>query len=152
MATLDEIGVQVDEIVADTMFLIANQGATDMVTRIFANKLDVNGKSLGGYKSVAYAEYRKSLGLQTEIKDLQLTGSLIRSIEIASTDYGEAIIINNSVDFDKALFQEEQLGDGINPLRIFELSQDEIDNAFRVGDEYFTEKFVDLFNNVKIEL
>ena len=146
MATLDEIGVQVDEIVADTMFLIANQGATDMVTRIFAKNLDVNGVSLGGY-SKAYSSYRKSLGLQSEIKDLQLTGSLIRSIEIASTDNGEAIIVNNSIDFDKVLNQELQL-----KTKIFELNKTEIDNAFKVGDEYFVEKFVDLFNNVKIEL
>lgn len=146
MATIDQIAEQIDEIAADTIFLIANTGATDMLVRIFERNQDVNGKSLGGY-SKPYADYRKSLGLQTEIKDLQLTGSLIRSIEIASTDNGEAIIVNNSFDFDKVLWQEQQL-----KVPIFELNQTEIDNAFKVGDEYFVEKFVDLFNNVKIEL
>lgn len=146
MATIDEIAVQIDEIAADTIFLVANTAATDMLIRIFEQNLDVNGRSLGGY-SKTYADYRKSLGLQNEIKDLQLTGSLIRSIEIANTDNGEAIIVNNSEDFQKTIWQEQQL-----KVPIFELSQTEIDKAFEAGDEYFTEKFVDLFNNVKIEL
>ncbi len=158
--TIDEIAGEIDEIAAKTIQVVANSAGFDMTTRIFELHKGVDGREFGsvsfsgerlGAYSKQYAEYRQSLPgtgkRQIATKDLQLFGSLIRSIEQVVTDNGEAIIINNEEDFIKAQKQELQLR-----MKIFEVNQSELDDAFEKGNEYFLQRFVDLFSTVKIEL
>lgn len=86
--------------ITDDLIELAIGGALDEVhthilDRIFNQNKDVNGGGFGGY-SESYAKYRKSLGLQSGTKDLQLSDRLRNSIYVDKEK--RAIMLSNQTD------------------------------------------------------
>ncbi len=136
---------------ADIRFAIGlalSEGYAHIMERIFNQNKDINGIGFGSY-SEKYKEYRKSLGLQVQKKDLQLSDRLKDSISIDMDRYaitiGENSDINtpsrnprfrsgNITQTQKAKYNEENLGqeifsaDEFEKKAIFEVLKEELEN------------------------
>lgn len=93
-----------------------------------------------------YEKYRLGLGRQIEYKDLEVDGSLRRSIEVVKGDNGKVLIVIRNEEAAKiAGYQEQQIGNikaGQNaktgtaePAKIFAISQEEFDLIKAEGNE-----------------
>lgn len=123
---------------SDALVAGLNAGMGLMKRRIFNQSLDAEGTTLGPYFSEQYERDRVREGRQVGKKDLEMTGSLRRAIEVVAVNNTAAEIrITNQADADKAHFQEQQIANlrsGAlanantgNFAPIFELSADEWD-------------------------
>lgn len=123
-----------------------------MKRRIFNQSLSALGTTLGPYFSEQYERDRVREGRQINRKDLEMTGSLRRSIEVVTVNNNRAEIrITNPIDADKARKQEVQIFNLLNNLPydadsgqflpIFELSPDEADIARTMTAELLGQKF-----------
>lgn len=95
---------------SDALVSGLNAGMGVMKLRIFNQSLAADGSSLGPYFSETYIRDRRREGRQVARKDLEMTGSLRRSIEIVVVNNFKAEIrITNPRDVDKARKQEVQI-------------------------------------------
>jgi len=121
---------------SDALFSALNAGMGKMKFRIFNKGLDADGVALGKYTK-QYGKRREKAGRQTGYKDLELEGSLRRSIEPARMDNRQvAITIVNEKTSLIAGYQEEQVGRmrGTGVARIFEFSKGEFDQVQAEAD------------------
>lgn len=92
-----------------------------------------------------YEKFRVSKGRQIEFKDLEVEGSLRKSIEVVKLDNSKVVIaITNEETAKIAGYQEQQIGNiraGLNaktgtaePANIFTLSQSEFDHVKAEGN------------------
>jgi hypothetical protein len=123
---------------SDALVAGLNAGMGVMKRRIFNQSLDAEGVTLGPYYSEQYERDRQRAGRQVGRKDLEMQGSLRRSIEVIAVNNTAAEIrITNQNDADKARFQEQQIFNLRNGLPantesgqfvpIFELTAEEWD-------------------------
>lgn len=137
---------------SDALVAGLNAGMGVMKRRIFNQSLDAEGVTLGPYYSEQYERDRVREGRQITKKDLEMTGSLRRSIEVITVNNTAAEIrITNEGDAKKARDQEQQIAN----LRsgalanantgvfapIFELSTDEWDIVRTTTRELLLQKF-----------
>jgi hypothetical protein len=95
---------------SDALVAGLNAGMGVMKRRIFNQSLDAEGTSLGPYFSEQYERDRQRAGRQVGRKDLEMQGSLRRSIEVVTVNQTKAEIrITNQADAEKAYFQEQQI-------------------------------------------
>jgi hypothetical protein len=95
---------------SDALVAGLNAGMGAMKRRIFNQSLDAEGVSLGPYFSEQYERDRRQAGRQIGRKDLEMTGSLRRAIEIITVNQTAAQVrITNQEDAEKAAFQEQQI-------------------------------------------
>lgn len=98
-----------------------------------------------------YEKYRLSLGRQIAFKDLEVEGSLRRSIETIKIDNGKIVMaITNKETALIAGYQEKQIGDirGTDPVPIFVFSQEEYDFVQREGNAAIGQIIKQLFNQL----
>ena len=98
---------------------------------------DTRGRNLKPY-SKGYAKFRENYpgGRQTDVKDLQLTGQLFKSVDVGTKNGKPAMGFTNELASNKADWQEKQ-----NKTVIFALSAEEKD---RVVDEAKTQVIEEL--------
>lgn len=136
----------------DALVAGLNAGMGVMKLRIFNQSLDALGNELGPYYNETYARDRRREGRQTARKDLEMTGSLRRSIEVIAVNNLKAEIrITNAKDADKARKQEVQIFNLKNNLPfdaasggkvpIFEFSAEEVDIVVTTTKELLQQKF-----------
>lgn len=95
---------------SDALVAGLNAGMGAMKRRIFNQSLDAGGVSLGPYFSEQYERDRRQAGRQVGRKDLEMTGSLRRAIEVITVNQTAAQVrITNQEDAEKAAFQEQQI-------------------------------------------
>lgn len=104
-----------------------------------------------------YEKFRLSKGRQIDYKDLELEGSLRRSIETIKDDNKQVVIaITNEETAKISGYQEQQIGNiraGQNaktgtatPAKIFEFSQDEFEQVEAEAEEAIGQVIEKLFN------
>jgi hypothetical protein len=131
--------------ISDALTSALNAGMGKMKFRIFNKGEDAEGNSLGRYTKT-YGKKRETAGRQTGYKDLEVDGSLRRSIETVRVNNNQvAIAITNDQTAKIASYQEQQIGNiraGQNaktgtaaPAIIFGLSQGEFDQVQAEGNE-----------------
>lgn len=81
----------IPDVIENALELCANQIITDMDDRIFEESKQASGASLGKYESDSYKKWRAKRGLQTNVRDFQVTGDLKRSIRSLQTSTGRII-------------------------------------------------------------
>jgi hypothetical protein len=97
-----------------------------------------------------YEKFRIGRGRQIEKKDLELEGSLRRSIETVKKDGAKVVIaITNAEDLEKARNNEKQIGNiraglnantgGAEPAKIFQLSEEEFEQVKVQGNRLVTD-------------
>lgn len=127
--------------IADAMLSALNAGMGQMKFRIFNKGLDAEGNSLGRYTK-AYAKKRERLGRQTAYKDLEVTGSLRRAIEVAKE--GNQKVVIAFVNEGEALiagYQEKQTN-----TRIFTPSQSEFEFIQAEGNAAIRQTLIKMYN------
>lgn len=103
-------------------------------------------KFVGGETYTEYEKFRLSKGLQIGYKDLEVEGSLRRSIQTVKVDNSQVVVaITNEETAKIASYQEQQIGNirsGQNaktgtsePAKIFTISQEEYDLIKAEGNE-----------------
>lgn len=131
--TLELLANKIPHLVEDTSDVVINFLLTDIKVRIFENSEGVNGALKGGAKySVGYAEFRRSLGRQTNKIDLQLYGDLINSIVTDKSEEGASIKINDEDQADKARGIEELWSE-----EIFSPTDNEAEDALTLFEDTF---------------
>lgn len=149
---------------SDAMFSAINSGMGLMKQRIFNRGEDADGNSLGKYVGkktnvtakkfggnkklqknfigegalTEYEKFRVAHGRQVAYKDLEVDGSLRRSIETVKDSNGKVTIaIVNPETARIAGYQEEQIGKirGTGIARIFSLSESEYNHVKAEGNE-----------------
>lgn len=124
---------------SDALFSALNAGMGKMKFRIFNKGMDADGNGLGAYTK-QYGKRRDKAGRQIAYKDLEMEGSLRRSIEMARVDSKQVMIaITNEETALIAGYQEQQIANiraGQNartgtatPAQIFQLSQSEFEQT-----------------------
>lgn len=119
--------------------------------RIFEDNQNMKGESFGSYKSEAYKKFRKSKGKQTAKVDLQLSGTLARSISDVVSSNGYSVILKptkepnerggtSNVTSDKlARYQDERYG------QTFYANKQEINEAVKAANIVFNERTKQVF-------
>lgn len=137
---------------SDALVAGLNAGMGVMKRRIFNQSLDAVGQSLGPYFSEQYARDRRREGRQTARKDLELTGTLRRSIEVVTVNNTKAEIrITSPEEADIARKQEEMIFNLLNNLPwdafgsgkvpIFELNPQEVEIVRTTTADLLAQKF-----------
>lgn len=137
---------------SDALVAGLNAGMGVMKRRIFNQSLDAEGVSLGPYFSEQYERDRRREGRQTSRKDMEMTGSLRRAIEVVAVNNTKAEVrITNDEDADKARHQEQQIFNLRNGLPanqangsvvpIFEFNADEWEICRTTTRELLLQKF-----------
>jgi hypothetical protein len=120
----------------DNIVVAMNQTRGMVLNRIFNSERgtkDVNGAGLGKYSN-AYAKYRQSKGRQTNVIDLEFTGSLRRDIKVVQSDNKVAIAIVSNTERLKSSYLEKNFRKDI-----FSVSVDERKEFNRVLSKLFAE-------------
>jgi hypothetical protein len=131
--------------ISDALTSALNAGMGKMKYRIFNKGEDAEGNTLGRYTK-PYGKKREVSGRQTGYKDLELDGSLRRSIETIRINNNQvAIAITNNETAKIAGYQEQQVGNiragqntrtgAAGPAIIFSLSQEEFNQVQAEGNE-----------------
>lgn len=95
---------------SDALVAGLNAGMGLMKRRIFNQSLAADGTSLGPYYSEDYERYRVRRGRQVARKDLEVEGSLRRSIEVVAVNNQRAECrITNEENAKIARYQEQQI-------------------------------------------
>jgi hypothetical protein len=95
---------------SDALVAGLNAGMGVMKRRIFNQSLDANGESLGPYISEQYERDRRRAGRQTEHKDLEMEGTLRRSIEVVTINNSRAEVrFTSPEEADIGRWQEQQI-------------------------------------------
>lgn len=103
-------GIIISGVFSDALVAGLNAGMGVMKRRIFNQSLDANGESLGPYISEQYERDRRREGRQTEHKDLEMDGTLRRSIEVVTISNSRAEVrITSPEEADIARWQEQQI-------------------------------------------
>ena len=142
--------------ISDAMLSAINAGMGKMKFRIFNKGLDAEGVSLGKYTGkkskkkliTPYEEYRVSRGRQIGYKDLEMEGSLRRSIQTAKVDNNKVVIaITNDETAKIAGYQEIQIGKirGTGDARIFTFSESEFEFVKQEGNAAIKQVIQKLF-------
>lgn len=137
---------------SDALVAGLNAGMGLMKRRIFNQSLDANGVTLGPYFSEQYERDRVREGRQITRKDLEMTGTLRRAIEIVTVNNLKAEMrITNADRAEVARKQEVQIYNLRNNLDydantgesapIFELSADELEIVQSTTRELLAQKF-----------
>lgn len=138
---------------SDALVAGLNAGMGVMKRRIFNQSLAADGQSLGPYYSEQYARDRRREGRQTARKDLEMTGTLRRTIETVTVNNTKAEIrITHPEQADIARKQEIQIFNLKNGLPyndynsggkvpIFELDPDELEIVRSTTKELLAQKF-----------
>jgi hypothetical protein len=137
---------------SDSLAAGLNAGMGIMKRRIFNQSLDANGESLGPYYSDTYERERVRRGRQVAKKDLEMEGSLRRSIEVVTVNNLRAEIrIVNDDTANIARYQEQQIynlrnGHAGNDatggrVPIFELSEQEVQIVNSTTKALLAQKF-----------
>lgn len=108
----------------DIIVQAVEQGRGQFMNRVFNSETgakDITGKGLGKYSN-PYAEYRKSLGRQTKVVDLNLTGSLFREIKTVQVEGAVTIAVPSAFERDKIADLERRYR-----KNIFDLNESEKD-------------------------
>jgi hypothetical protein len=106
----------------DRIVLSVNQGKSDLQTRVFNSEKgakDVQGSGLGKYSNT-YAKYRQNNGRQTNVVDLEYTGSLRRNFQVTQVGTRAVIVVPDSKERQKIGYLETQY-----KKNIFSLSKEE---------------------------
>lgn len=139
-----EIGLEIDKAVALGFEASAIQAQTFISTRVFVEHQTTDGTPFGKYKSDSYKKFRQSLGRQTNTKDLQLSGDLLKSIKQVENQ----VVFNDDRSAKIANWQETSDVQINKP--IFDLNQNEIDDCIIVCDEVFTDNLLPALEQIKI--
>lgn len=137
---------------SDALVAGLNAGMGAMKRRIFNQSLDANGVTLGPYFSEQYERDRVREGRQINRKDLEMTGTLRRAIEIVTVNNLKAEVrITNENRAEVARKQEAQIFNLRNGLPynaetgqfvpIFEFNADEQEICQTVTRELLAQKF-----------
>jgi len=115
--------------------ILLNNAGAEIRRRIFNEGKATEGK-IGAYKTKSKV-IREQLGLQTDYVDLEITGTLRRSIQVGISENDKVLGIaeinyENNFSTDKlAIKQEENF-----KKEIFTISEKEIEIAFKGADEW----------------
>lgn len=78
---MDLLADSLPNAVDKAMRFAVEESQTIIQERVFNDNKQVDGSSLGQYKSDSYKKWRESKGLQVKVRDLQVNGDLMRSIK-----------------------------------------------------------------------
>lgn len=145
-------GLIASGVFSDALVAGLNAGMGLMKRRIFNQSLDAEGVTLGPYFSEQYARDRRRAGRQTARKDLEVDGTLRRSIEVVTVSNTKAEIrITNEETANVARYQGQQIYNLRNNLpaneangnraRIFELNPTELNVVQTTTRELLRQKF-----------
>jgi hypothetical protein len=136
---------------SDALVAGLNAGMGIMKRRIFNQSLAADGSSLGPYFSEQYARDRKREGRQTARKDLEMTGTVRRAIEVVSVNNTKAEVrITNTDAADIARYQEIQiynllhgqdLSSTSQKVPIFEFNANELEIVKTTTRDLLAQKF-----------
>lgn len=122
--------------VSDALVAGLKAGTAAMMNRIFNRSLDATGRTLGPYFDDSWIRHRKREGRQVAVKDLEVEGSLRRSIEVVSINNTRAEVRFTDTDSaDIGRYQEQQIynlnndlpaGEAAGKIPIFEFNETEI--------------------------
>lgn len=137
---------------SDALVAGLNAGMAAMKRRIFNQSLAADGTSLGPYFSESYARDRRREGRQTSKKDLEMTGTLRRAIEVVAVNNTAAEIRITSPDRAEvarkqefqiwALLNNAPLDQTSKKLPIFELNAFELEITNTTTRELLRQKFI----------
>lgn len=132
------------EVPLDLLLIAVNESKAEFVNRAFnseSGSKDIKGKGLGTYSN-AYAEYRKSLGRQTKVIDLELTGSLRRDLKTIKKDNSISLQYLSNDEVKKIVDLEKRY-----KSTIFELSEDEQNSVFQKANTLFSREITEIIKN-----
>ena len=152
MINAAEIGAEIDLAVALGLQAAAIEANFFISTRVFIEHKTTDGTPFGKYRSEAYLKYKRTIKSDASTKDLQLTGSLLRSVKQSENE----VFFDNDFSAKVAKGQEEgsktKSGKFVAQIGkpIFDLSQDEITDCIIECDEVFTRELLPSFDKIKI--
>jgi hypothetical protein len=129
----------------DIMTQAVEQGRSEFMNRVFNSEVgakDINSKGLGKYSN-PYADYRKSLGRQTKVVDLNLTGSLFRDIKTVRSEGGITIAVPSVTEREKIADLERRYR-----KNIFDLNESEKKTIKTVLKKNYDLDIKDIINGV----
>jgi hypothetical protein len=130
----------------DHIFFAVNQARGEMMSRVFDSTKgykDVDGKSSPKPYSKTYANYRASLGRQTKVVDLSLTGNLMNSIRTVTK--GTEVVITIQED-KKKLDDIQKRHSGKLERTVLTLSEEEEKIANELSAKLILEDLKTIFN------
>jgi hypothetical protein len=132
------------EVPLDLLFIAVNETKAEVANRIFNSETGTsakNGKKLKGY-SAAWAEYRESLGRQTKVVDLELTGSLRRDLKVFRKNESIKMGFLSQTETDKIIDLEK-----LYKKTIFEANQDEAASVNEKANKLFLNEIKTILEN-----
>jgi hypothetical protein len=132
------------EVPLDLLFIAVNETKAEVANRIFNSETGTtakDGKKLRAY-SQGYAEYRRSLGRQTKVVDLELTGSLRRELKVFKKNESITMGFLSKTETKKIGYLEKGY-----KKTIFEANKDEVASVNEKANKLFLNEIKTILEN-----
>jgi len=132
------------EVPLDLLLIAVNESKAEFTNRVFNSESgtkDTKGKGLGKYSN-SYANYRRSIGRQTNNVDLELTGSLRRDLKTIRKENSISMQFLATDEVKKIGYLETQY-----KTPIFDLSEEEKNGVNQKANKLFMNEINNIIKN-----